>query len=68
MDKKLIGILCGSYSMIAVLIYLLCGFFGNLWDKAWIVFVISGIACAMTSMIGGYAYDRKQDSKDSKKK
>ncbi len=52
MNKKTIGMLCGIYSIVAVVIFVLCGFLLNAWDKAWIVFIVSGAACAITSMIG----------------
>ena len=63
MNSKLIGMLCAVYSMVAALIYLLCGFIGNLWDKAWIVFIVSGFACAITAVIGGYINSTKKDKK-----
>ena len=44
--------LCGIYSIVAGVIFVLCGFLLNAWDKAWIVFIVSGAACAITSMIG----------------
>ena len=60
MDEKLIGILCGTYSMIAVVIYLFCGMIWNLWNTAWLVFVVSGVACAITSMFGNYFAKKKK--------
>lgn len=52
MKKQTIGMLCGIYSIVAVVIFVLCGFLLNAWDKAWIVFIVSGAACAITSMVG----------------
>lgn len=61
MDKKLIGIITTAISMIAVLIFLILGFFWNLWGKAWIVFVVAGIAIALVSMIGNYTREKKEN-------
>lgn len=63
MNSKLVGMLCAVYSMLAGLIYVLCGFIGNMWDTAWIVFVVSGVACGITAVIGGYIESTKKDKK-----
>ena len=63
MNSKLVGMLCAVYSMVAALIYVLCGFIGNLWDSAWVVFVVSGVACGITAVIGGYIESTKKDKK-----
>lgn len=49
-DKK-IGIICGSIMMVATMIFLGCGFLGNLWHSAWVVYPIFGIACGIVSMV-----------------
>lgn len=49
-DKK-IGIICGSIMMVATMIFLGCGFLGNLWHIAWVVYPIFGIACGIVSMV-----------------
>lgn len=49
-DKK-IGAICGCIMMVATMIYLACGFIGNLWKIAWVVFPIFGIACGIVSII-----------------
>ena len=36
-DKK-IGVICGSIMMVATMIFLGCGFLGNLWHSAWVVY------------------------------
>lgn len=49
-DKKK-GLYCGCVMMIATIIYLACGFIGNLWKIAWIVYPIFGIFCGIISMV-----------------
>lgn len=49
-DKK-IGLICGCIMMAATMIYLACGFMGNLWSTAWVVYPIFGISCGIVSII-----------------
>ena len=49
-DKK-IGLICGCIMMAATMIYLACGFLGNLWHIAWVVYPIFGISCGIVSII-----------------
>lgn len=49
-DKK-IGLICGCIMMVATMIYLACGFIGNLWQTAWVVYPIFGIACGITAIV-----------------
>ncbi len=49
-DKKT-GLICGCIMMIATMIFLACGFIGNLWSSAWIVYPIFGIACGITATV-----------------
>lgn len=49
-DKK-VGLICGCIMMVATMIYLSCGFIGNLWGTAWVVYPIFGIACGIVSII-----------------
>lgn len=49
-DKK-VGIICGSIMMVATMIFLGCGFLGNLWRIAWVVYPIFGIACGIVAMV-----------------
>lgn len=49
-DKKK-GLICGCIMMIATMIFLACGFIGNLWSSAWIVYPIFGIACGIASTV-----------------
>ena len=61
--KKLVGMLCAVYSMAAGLIYILCGVIGNLWDTAWVVFIVSGVACGITAVICNYVDSTKKEKK-----
>lgn len=49
-DKK-IGLICGCIMMAATMIYLACGFLGNLWHIAWVVYPIFGISCGIVSIV-----------------
>jgi len=49
-DKK-IGLICGCIMMVATMIYLACGFLGNLWHIAWVVYPIFGISCGIVSIV-----------------
>ena len=50
-NDKLTGIVCGCLMMIATIIFLICGFVGNLWWTAAVIYSVSGIACGIASMI-----------------
>lgn len=49
-DKKK-GLICGCIMMIATMIFLACGFIGNSWSFAWIVYPIFGIACGIAAIV-----------------
>lgn len=49
-DKK-ISLVCGCLMMIATIIFLMCGFLGNLWWSAAVIYSVFGIACGISSMI-----------------
>lgn len=49
-DKK-IGLICGCIMMVATMIYLACGFIGNLWQTAWVIYPIFGIACGIVAVV-----------------
>lgn len=49
-DKK-VGLICGCIMMVATMIFLACGFIGNLWKIAWVVYPIFGIGCGIVSVI-----------------
>lgn len=49
-DKKK-SFYCGCIMMVAVIIYLACGFLGNLWHIAWVVYPIFGVSCGIVSMV-----------------
>lgn len=68
MSKKTVGGICAIISMVAVVIFLIWGMFGNAWDKSWIIFVISGVSCACVSIISGIKNEKKgEDKKDENK-
>ena len=64
MDPKLRGIVASIISMVAVVVFLILGFFFNLWNPGWIVFVVAGIAIAIVSMVGKYTYEKKNETKN----
>lgn len=49
-DKK-VGLICGCIMMVATMIYLGCGFIGNLWQTAWVIYPIFGIACGIVAVV-----------------
>ena len=63
MSNKSIGGICAIISMVAVAIFLVWGMFGNAWDKSWIVFVISGVACASVSIINNIKKEKNDEDK-----
>lgn len=50
-NAKKIGLYCGCIMMTATIIFLACGFIGNLWKIAWVVYPIFGIACGIVSKV-----------------
>ena len=66
MDKKLVGLICGIISMVAVLVFFIWGQFFGGYSVSWVVFVVSGIACAIISMIGNYTREKKEDEEGKK--
>ena len=59
MSNKSIGGICGIISMAAVAVYLIWGMIAHSYQNAWIVFVISGIACAAVSIINNIKKEEK---------
>lgn len=49
-DKK-VGLICGCIMMVATMIFLACGLIGNLWNIAWVVYPIFGIACGIVAIV-----------------
>lgn len=49
-DKKK-GLYCGCIMMVATIIFFACGFLGNLWRTAWVVYPIFGISCGIVSTV-----------------
>lgn len=45
-----IGGLCGIIMLVAVMIYITCGFLLGEWGSAWVVFPIGGILCAIVAI------------------
>lgn len=50
-NDKLTGIVCGCLMMLATIIFLICGFLGNLWWTAAVIYSVFGIACGIASII-----------------
>lgn len=50
-NAKKTGLYCGCIMMTATIIFLACGFIGNLWKISWVVYPIFGIACGIVSGI-----------------
>lgn len=49
--RKIADTVCAVIMLVATGIFLLCGFLGNLWHPAWVVFPIGGILCAVFNII-----------------
>ena len=60
MSNKSIGGICAIISMVAVVIFLVWGMLGD-WDKSWIIFVVSGVACASVSIINNIKKEEKKN-------
>ncbi len=58
-DKKK-GLYCGCIMMVATMIFLACGFIGNLWKLSWVVYPIFGIFCGIITTI----IDRNNDEEE----
>ena len=52
-ENPLVGRICGSLFMISLTAYLVLGFVWSLWAKAWVVFPIFIMLCAVTSIAFG---------------
>lgn len=49
--SRILGAVNGAIMMSATIIFLLCGFLGNLWHIAWIAFPVGGILCGIVSAV-----------------
>lgn len=49
--KNLVGRITATIMLISTVVYLLCGFVGNYWHVAWVVYPVAGICCAIVSVI-----------------
>ena len=54
------GKICGCIMLVALIIYLVCMFTESGWSTSWLVFVIGGILCGVTSII----FSRDEDSNE----
>ena len=52
-EDPIVGKICGSLFMISITVYLILGFVWNLWAKAWVVFPIFIMLCAVSSILFG---------------
>jgi len=52
-EDPIVGKICGSLFMISLTAYLILGFVWSLWAKAWVVFPIFIMLCAVTSIAFG---------------
>ncbi|MCX4342861.1 MAG: helix-turn-helix domain-containing protein [Kineothrix sp.] len=50
-NSRKIGLICGCIMMIATMIFCTCGFIWNLWQTAWVVYPVFGIACGIVSVV-----------------
>ncbi len=57
--KRLAGGISGAIMMTATVVFLLCGFLGDFWHPAWVVFPIGGILCGIVNCITD-AIDKKK--------
>ena len=64
MSKKSVGGICAIISMVSVAAFLIWGMLAHSYEHAWIVFVISGIACASVSIINRI---RQEEGADKEK-
>ena len=62
MNKKTLGGLCAIYCILSVIAYFIWGAIGGSYNNAWIVFLIAGAACAITSIIAGIKNDKTDKS------
>ncbi|MBQ7714390.1 MAG: hypothetical protein IJT70_00805 [Clostridia bacterium] len=68
MNSKIYGAICGIISMVAVVVFFIWGgLIEKTYEHSWIVFVISGIACAILGMVSGIMKEKKKtdDKNDS---
>ena len=49
--QRISGAVGGAIMLTATAVFLLCGFLGNLWHPAWVVFPIGGILCGIVSTV-----------------
>lgn len=50
-EDRLIGMWCGCIMIFATIIFLVAGLVYDLWEKAWIVYVVGGLLCGIVAVI-----------------
>ncbi len=68
MSKKTYGAVCGIISMIAVVIFFVWGMIEKSYEHSWIIFVVSGISCAILGMINNIRSEKKENEEKTGEK
>ena len=50
-EDRLIGMWSGCIMIFATIMFLVAGLVYDLWEKAWIVYVVGGLLCGIVSVI-----------------
>ena len=56
--QRIAGGISGAIMLTATAVFLLCGFLGDLWHSAWVVFPIGGILCGIVNTVM-QSFDKK---------
>lgn len=51
LNERLMGGIAGPLALLSVLAYFLCGFLGNLWHPAWLIFIGFGVVCGISAIV-----------------
>ena len=51
LEERIIGVIAATTMLLSTLIYLLCGFLGDLWHPMWLIFVGAGAVIAVSAVI-----------------
>ena len=51
LNERLMGVIAGPLALLSMLVYFLCGFLGNLWHPAWLIFVGFGVVCGVSAIV-----------------
>ena len=68
MNKNTYGAICGIISMAAVIAFFVWGMIEKTYEHSWIVFVVSGVCCAILGMVNNIKGEKKEDDRDEDKK